>query len=257
MPIVLLSLLLVLLTAPAAQAADVSAARIPDGPGTSGPDGIRIELTARPGERNDVRVQWPGLGVELRDAGAPLVAGSGCEQLDEHAVRCAAGFDVMRLAAYLGDGDDPAAPSSDVLDGGAGVDSVSYAQRDTPVVVDLADPGPDGAPGEGDELLGVESVTGGTAADVLVGDGGRNSLYAAGGSSTSSSGDVLRGNGGDDLLAGAGGDDSLMAGTGTDRLGGGGGADRLLGGAGADERVRSAGAAASPGPSCDCGRAAG
>jgi hypothetical protein len=119
----------------------------------------------------------------------------------------------------LSDGDADGAAGPDRLDGGAGRDTVSYAQRSAAVHVDLADAGPDGAPGEGDTVRGVESATGGAGADRLVGDAGRNEL--AGGA-------------GDDTLVGADEDDVLFGGAGADTLRGGSGADILGGERGTD-----------------------
>ena len=70
-----------------------------------------------------------------------------------------------------------------------------------------------------DTLVGLENATGGSAADLLIGDAAVN---------------VLRGGGGNDILVGSGGDDALLGDAGSDRLGGLAGNDRLNGGAGAD-----------------------
>ena len=82
-------------------------------------------------------------------------------------------------------------------------DRVSYRGRSEPVFVDLADDKPDGEAGEGDVLVGIESVEGGRAADRLFGDGRRNSLI---------------GRRGADLLVGRGHSDTLMPGRGDDRV---------------------------------------
>lgn len=60
-----------------------------------------------------------------------------------------------------GDGDHP---DADVFDGGAGIDTVSYARRTTGVSVDLAA----GSSDEGDTLSRVESAVGGHGDDHLV-----------------------------------------------------------------------------------------
>jgi hypothetical protein len=59
---------------------------------------------------------------------------------------------------------------------GPDADELSYAGRAAAVAVDLAEPGPDRAPGEGDPVTGIESVTGGRGDDRLPGDGGANRL---------------------------------------------------------------------------------
>jgi hypothetical protein len=104
-------------------------------------------------------------------------------------------------------------------------DRVTYRGRSERLFVDLADDKPDGEAGEGDVLVGVESVEGGHAADRLLGDGHRNSLIGRGGD------DVLVGRGRDDRLTPGRGDDRISCGAGSadiagptdvgDRLGGG------------------------------------
>jgi hypothetical protein len=101
--------------------------------------------------------------------------------------------------------------AADRFDGGPGDDQVSYYRRIAPVRVDLGDRRPDGAPGEGDVLVDVESIAGGHGSDRLAGDDGPN---------------TLDGRGGRDRLIGRGGDDSLWfgggltsCGAGSDRVG--------------------------------------
>lgn len=107
-------------------------------------------------------------------------------------------------ADILSDGDQDSALGAagvgpDVLDGGPGVDEVSYRQRTQAVRVDLADGRPDGARNERDLLLAVESVTGGKGNDRLAGDGDANDINGGGGSN------LLIGRGGDDRLSNASG----------------------------------------------------
>lgn len=115
----------------------------------------------------------------------------------------------------LSDGDidgvsGDAAPGPDLLDGGAGSDTASYRRRTEAVSVDLADPGRDGEPAEGDRLSSVENVIGGRGDDRLAGDDGDN---------------VLRGATGRDHLVGRGGADVLDPGTGGGRVSCGSGRD--------------------------------
>jgi hypothetical protein len=112
------------------------------------------------------------------------------------------------------DGDDPAGPDADSIDGGGGADAVSYAGRHQAVSVDLRTQGPSGQVGEGDTLVGIESVIGGSGDDVL----------RAGSRSA-----ALVGNAGDDRLIGGPGGDALLGGPGRDGLSGGAGNDRLEG----------------------------
>jgi serralysin len=105
-----------------------------------------------------------------------------------------------------GDGFDGFEPSplGGTIDGGSEGDTVNYAARTTPVVIDLAaGTGPD-------RLIGIENVTGGSADDTITGDAVENHL------------------------AGGPGNDTLRGGDGPDALIGGLGADRLTGGPGAD-----------------------
>ena len=106
----------------------------------------------------------------------------------------------------------------DRLSGGAGRDLAIFAGS-VRTTVNL---GRDGAQDTGhglDYLSGIENVTSGSAADVLIGDGADN---------------VLDGQGGRDHLIGGTGNDSLLGGAGADTLRGDAGHDVLAGGAGQD-----------------------
>jgi Ca2+-binding RTX toxin-like protein len=144
-------------------------------------------------------------------------------------------------------------PGSDVIDGGAGEDTVSFADDTAGVVVDLADPGPDG----GDEVTGVEDVVGGSGDDRIAGDDGANWIYGGPGRDAiagrsgddhilgddfgGDGDDELDGGDGDDSLDGGDGDDSLDGGDGDDSLDGGHGSDRFRAGAGNDDILPSSG----------------
>ncbi|HEX8648337.1 MAG TPA: calcium-binding protein [Thermoleophilaceae bacterium] len=161
-------------------------------------------------------------------AGGPgddvLVAGTGPTELlgGDGRDRLVGGPDADALR-----GDD-SVPASDTIDGGAGKDTVSWSTHSVPVAVDLADPAPDGAAGEGDELTDVENVRGGRSDDLLRGDGGRNSIDGGRGD------DVLRGRGGADELDGGSGDDRAYGATGNDTLRAESGYDSVDGGDGGD-----------------------
>jgi Ca2+-binding RTX toxin-like protein len=90
------------------------------------------------------------------------------------------------------------------------------------VTVDLASGAPAGEAGEGDSLVSVESVSGGSAGDTLRGTDGFNSLT---------------GRDGDDTLDGRGGGDGLFSGDGDDTVIGGAGDDDIETGAG-DDTIR-------------------
>lgn len=132
------------------------------------------------------------------------------------------GFD-FGDAVEAADRDDIA---SDVVDGGAGIDTVDYRARRQALDVTLAGPHPGGGEtGEQDRLQGVEVILGGRGDDRMIG---------------SPAADRLQGNGGADRLRGGGGDDELIGGLGADDLRGGRGDDRLgtgLGRADATDRV--------------------
>ena len=95
-------------------------------------------------------------------------------------------------------GDDGSEPVADLIDGGAGRDTVDYAGRSTPVRVELA--------------TDHEDATGGDGDDVLVGDDRPNRLDGGRG------GDRVEGGGGDDSLTDHGGRRDVRGGTGDDRL---------------------------------------
>jgi Ca2+-binding RTX toxin-like protein len=142
------------------------------------------------------------------------------------------GGDVLSAAAGNhhadgGGGDDTlrGGLGSDTLDGGGGADTVTYDERGAsePLNVTLATPGGDGAAGENDTLVAVESVVGGASNDTLVGDASNNALYGGPGVNTldgqagddqlfgGNDRDVITGGPGNDALFGAGDDDSLNA----------------------------------------------
>lgn len=117
------------------------------------------------------------------------------------------------------------------VDGGGGVDSVSFARQlylpgveariggiaGLAPVTHGKHPTPGGCPGEFSLQPtyirnSIESIEGSPKDDVLIGNGSRN---------------ILLGRGGDDRLLGNGGDDFLVGGTGRDELLGGPGPDRL------------------------------
>ena len=112
--------------------------------------------------------------------------------------------------------------ASNRLEGAAGTDTVSYADRvaGEDVIASLASgTGGQVGLGESDVYVTIENLTGGAGNDSLNGDASPNFISGAPG---------------DDLLGGAGGDDRLDGGDGGDTLTGGPGADVLDGAAGTD-----------------------
>ncbi|MDQ1195402.1 cadherin domain-containing protein [Agrobacterium sp. SORGH_AS 787] len=113
-----------------------------------------------------------------------------------------------------------------LIDGGAGIDTVTYALNYGwgGVTVDLAyntnsSARSWGGSAEGDWYSSVENLIGSSFSDYLAGDGGINALNGASGN------DTLKGAGGNDVLFGGAGDDLLIGGTGADALIGGTGID--------------------------------
>ncbi|KAA1425853.1 calcium-binding protein [Nocardioides antri] len=143
----------------------------------------------------------------------------------------------------------------DVLRGGPGTDGVSYRQSVRPVRVDLAVTRPQRTGVGVDTLVGVEEVsgsrtqpndirgnaernriTGGDAADVLVGRGEDDyvSDWEQADAGNDDDDDLLRGGDGDDYLYAGGGDDLMYGGAGSDLLIADFGIDVLYGGSGVD-----------------------
>jgi Ca2+-binding RTX toxin-like protein len=193
--------------------------------------------------------------LEIHDSVPPQVSGRiMAEEGDDHllggegddTLNGAAGTDTLLgrggedalIYAQIGDGGEGSdlligSPcNSETLEGGPGIDSVSFA-RSYFMSGTLAEIGgiagaapfdgvhhdipagcPDDVPGIAPTFLGhsIESIEGSKFDDILIGDGSRNQLL---------------GRGGDDRLHGMGSDDFLVGGAGRDRLFGGGGPDRL------------------------------
>ena len=106
---------------------------------------------------------------------------------------------------------------NDLIDGGPGTDTVTYAAALQAVRVDL---GRHHCTGQGtDTLISIENVEGSRFADVIAGSTGPNRLV---------------GGLGNDTLNGVAGNDVLDGGPGADHLSGGPGSDRMLGGSGRD-----------------------
>jgi Ca2+-binding RTX toxin-like protein len=131
-----------------------------------------------------------------------------------------------------------AGAGSNVLDGGAGVDTASYARAGAAVRVSLVTGLAQDTGGSGsDTLLNIESLAGSNFNDALTGNAGANTLNGGLGQ------DVLEGGAGNDVLtdgtgnayfSGGAGDDRLTGGTGTEVHIGGVGNDTLTTGNGAD-----------------------
>ncbi|MFN3389374.1 MAG: hypothetical protein ACK40O_10625, partial [Allosphingosinicella sp.] len=142
-----------------------------------------------------------------------------------------------------GEGDDRIVGGAgyDTIDGGAGTDLVDYSAETGPVGVTVNMEGSEEfviglywrsiGPGEAldsfahlDTIAGIENVTTGDYADLVVGNDSDNRFELGGGD------DVARGKAGNDILLGGDGNDDLDGGGGDDRLEGGAGDDILRSG---------------------------
>jgi Ca2+-binding RTX toxin-like protein len=121
------------------------------------------------------------------------------------------------IDAYAGNDTLIGGAGSDTLNGGLGSDTADYGTSTVGMVVELwrGTASNDGT-GSADVLTGIESLTAGSAADMLVGD------YFA---------NQLDGGNGNDMLYGLNDNDTLLGGAGNDLLNGGVGADVINGGA--------------------------
>lgn len=140
----------------------------------------------------------------------------------------ATGNDVM----YGEEGDDRlvAFTGSDFMDGGDGLDTVSYLHSylKMGVKVNLQTGKGEGGAAEGDRYVNIENIEGSRHDDVLIGDKqdnilhggeGNDEIYGAGGN------DILNGGAGSNILYGEDGDDIFVLGDGSNKIFGGLGDD--------------------------------
>lgn len=151
-----------------------------------------------------------------------------------------------------GDGNDTivAGGLADAIDGGNGLDTVSYANSG-PIVVLLQDTdthgphanqpaGGSGGYATGDSYVGIETLIASPFDDYVFGGAAGGTVYLSGGNDvfdnteTQVVPDYVDGGDGNDTMWGGDGQDTLIGGNGNDALNGERGADRLDGGAGAD-----------------------
>jgi hypothetical protein len=90
---------------------------------------------------------------------------------------------------------------ADVLDGGSGIDTVRYGNRDERINVGLDGAANDGEAGEGDNVRAIENVVAAGGNDTLVGSDAANQLEGQGGNDS-----ITGGNGADTLVGGSGSD---------------------------------------------------
>ena len=116
-----------------------------------------------------------------------------------------------------------------VIDGGANIDTLTFASASTGITLDLSSPS--------QSVTNVEKIIGSGFNDTIIGDANSNELVGGAGNDLLSGRDnvdILRGGLGDDDLEGGAGDDLLEGGDDDDMLNGGLGEDILNGGSGND-----------------------
>lgn len=216
---------------------------------------IAIVVRAAPGEANVMTVRTSPGGITIEDSGAPLTgecepsgAGRFCRGNNFGVVDVFLGDGNDRLdhrlygAVDAGDGDDDVTLTNGIFEfsGGSGADRldaagatetiVSYLDHTAGVSVRVNGLADDGAPGEGDNVMGaITSIGGGSGDDNLEAGPVTRSLSGASGD------DILVGTPARNFLSGGAGNDQLLAGDGSDSLAGDEGADVLSGGGGLDE----------------------
>lgn len=165
-------------------------------------------------------------------AGDDLIYGRGGDDI----INAGTGADEI----YGGDGDDYITPGTDLnydyIDGGAGVDTVSYLNHYGKLEIDLKSGDVLINGGFEDDVVNIENVDGViNASNVIYGNDADNLL--SGGNYN----DIIFGRGGNDVLEGLDGHDELDGGEGNDELYGGNGDDVLVGGQGSDKLYGGAG----------------
>jgi hypothetical protein len=173
----------------------------------------RVTFAAAPGEANNVTVASSADSTTVKDAGAALAPGAGCQAQPDGSALCAGPATLVDV--QLGDGDDGLTAT-----GTAAVEVRAGDGNDTV----QTDAGEDVLRGEG----GDDSLSSGDGNDTLIAAAGNDALAGGGGDDSLQSGD------GNDTLAGGEGNDTLTAADGNDNVEGGPGNDRLEAGTGVD-----------------------
>jgi Ca2+-binding RTX toxin-like protein len=127
---------------------------------------------------------------------------------------------------------------ADKIAGGPGTDTVTYSEKNRQVRVNLDGRAGDGVAGEKDTVrTDVENITGGSANDLLNGNGGENKILGLSGNDTINSGagdDTVDAGRGNDTINSGAGDDFITAGQGNDGINSGAGDDTVDAGQGND-----------------------
>jgi Ca2+-binding RTX toxin-like protein len=120
---------------------------------------------------------------------------------------------------------------ADNINGGSGIDTATYSESGSAVIVNLTSGTGLNGEAQGDVIAEVENVQGSAYNDTLTGNSSANKLMGLNGV------DTLNGAGGDDQLEGGNGNDTLNGGANNDTLVGGANLDVMTGGSGADRFV--------------------
>lgn len=167
-----------------------------------------VDAEGIPGISTEMVAPFAEISTEgfIGTAGSDNAIGSGADEVfwgwDDTAsdtFQGLAGNDV-----FLADG------GADLIDGGSGIDVVSYVQSAFGVTADLQYTSVNTGDAAGDTYTNIEMLEGGFGNDVLRGDGTNNTIYGMNGS------DWLRGRDGNDTLGGGNDDDTLYGDNGND-----------------------------------------
>ena len=127
------------------------------------------------------------------------------------------------ISVDAGAGNDTviAGPAADTLDGGTGINTLSYQNSATGVSVNLETNMADGGDATGDVIANFSNLNGSQGNDTLIGNASGNVIFGGKGD------DSIVGGGGDDTLLGGAGNDIIVAGNGTESIDGGTGVDTV------------------------------
>jgi Ca2+-binding RTX toxin-like protein len=168
------------------------------------------------GARSDTKTGGAGIDLFFGEGGNDTINGAGGNDYIEGGASALLGSGLVLV---------------ETLNGGAGIDTISYLNSTAGVNVSLlAGLGvPSGGDANGDVLTGFENIVGSQYIDTLNGDLNDSVIFGMGGA------DTINGNAGNDNLWGGDGNDIIQGGAGADEIDGGYGDDVLYGGDGNDQ----------------------
>jgi Ca2+-binding RTX toxin-like protein len=150
--------------------------------------------------------------------------GAGTDRLSNFQNLTGSGYDDLLAGDVL----------DNIIDGGAGTDTVSYEFAASGVDIYLTWGNVSGGAGN-DSLISIEALVGSAFDDRLIGSAGTDTLTGGAGN------DTIKSKGGGDLMNGGAGDDRITGGEGVDTVNGGAGVDTVTGSAGNDILLGDAG----------------